>query len=171
MAKADITIERLRELLHYEPTTGRFTWLVDRSIRVRAGDVAGYALKLGRTSYIYVCIDERQYRAHRLAWFYMTGRWPEAVLDHIDGDGSNNRWDNLREATVAQNAQAPNRRLSVTNTSGYQGVRKPKGRTKWQAMIQANGKQNHLGYFDTPQEAYEAYLSAKRRLHAFCEAV
>lgn len=164
--ESTLTAEALRAILHYDPETGHFTWLEDRG-RIRVGDRAGSLQWLGRTAYLYICIDHKQHRAHRLAWLYMTGKWPEDMLDHRDGDGSNNRFANLREATGAQNSQAPNKRMLPQNTSGYTGVSTKKGRNKWNASIAVNRRRIYLGSFSTAEEASAAYLAAKRRLHAF----
>jgi hypothetical protein len=166
MANADITAERLRDLLHYNPDTGLFTWRRSRA-RKGAGEVAGHVIPLGRTRYVYIGIDYRQYRAHRLVWLYERGTWPTAFLDHINGDGADNRLCNLREATCSQNGQAPNRRLMTNNKSGYTGVSFHAERKRWMAMIAVNGKRKWLGGYSSPEEAHAAYQKAKRDVHAF----
>lgn len=170
MATADLTAQRLRELLHYDPETGVFTWKVDRTTRVRAGMEAGSLYKLGRTQYRYIMIDFKQHRAHRLAWLYVHGVWPAAFLDHVNGDGADNRMVNLRQATCAENSQAANKRMLPQNTSGYRGVSYHAERGRWMASIAFNRKRKWLGSFATAEEANEAYLKAKRELHAFSEA-
>lgn len=157
-----LTAERLREVLHYEPQTGVFTRLVRTSHNMRVGDVAGTRLKAG---YIQVGIDGKNYYAHRLAFLYMTGKWPEHEADHRGGDRADNRWQNLRDATRSlnqQNLRAPQR----NNSTGRLGVRLIGG--KFAAVIYANGKARHLGTFADPDTAHAAYVKAKRALHAGC---
>ena len=169
MASAILTQDRLRELLHYDPDTGVFTWLVNRPChRGRIGDVAG--AKNASHGYLSIGIDGQQWLAHRLAWLYVTGEQPPSLIDHKDRDKTNCRWSNLRPSSKVHNAQntsQPHR----GNSSGFLGVHAyPKNSRKpWVASIKpANAKRVHLGYFKTPEEAHAAYLEAKRRLHAGC---
>lgn len=148
----------LRGVLHYDPETGVFTWRVRRG-PVHPGDVAG---TLQRRGYWKITIDRTCYQAHNLAWLYMTGRWPEHEIDHIDRDKLNNRFANLRDvpsATNQHNIVAPQR----NNTSGFRGVRRHGCR--WVAEIKVNYRKHHLGVFDTPEEASAAYWAAKADLH------
>lgn len=155
------TQSHLKELLHYDPETGVFTWAVSRS-GVRIGDVAGC---LKRNGYRYIGVDGRDYLAHRLAWLYMTGLWPADQIDHINGVKDDNRLVNLREATHLQNHQ--NRALDVKNTSGFLGVSWHRVTEKWRAYISVGGQQKHLGLFTRPEDAYAAHLTAKAELHTF----
>lgn len=93
-------------------------------------------------------------RSARLAHFYMTGVFPE-ISDHIDGDGLNDRWSNLRECTHAQNSQ--NTKLRSNNTSGVKGVRWYARYGKWHAQVMANGVRFHIGYFFEREDAVRAY--------------
>lgn len=102
---------------------------------------------------------------HRVAWFHFYGEWPEFEMDHIDGNGMNNRISNLRPATHAQNSQ--NLTLRSTNKSGMTGVSWLKSLRKWEAYIMVNYKKKGLGYYDDLLEAGAAYLKAKRELHCF----
>jgi HNH endonuclease len=163
LSKPRIALDRLKELLSYDPDTGEFIWLVNKSARARTGMVAGQKTRYG---YIAVVIDGVFYPAHRLAWFYVTTEWPPAEIDHRDLDKTNNRFANLREATRKQNMQ--NRRTpNITGSSGYLGV--SKNRNKWEARIGIDGKVKHIGNFGTPEEAHAAYVLEKRRIHEFCE--
>lgn len=152
----ELTPERLREVLHYDPDTGVFTW---RSGPAQ-GRVAGWLETGPRTGYIRIEIDGRAYMAHRLAYLYVTGEWPSR-LDHIDNDKTNNRFANLRIATASQNAA--NRRKPRNNSSGYKGVSFYKKTGKWVAYIRHNYRHKTLGYFDTPEAAHAAYCAAAQR--------
>jgi hypothetical protein len=95
----------------------------------------------------------------------MTGAWPAGQVDHLNGARTDNRWTNLREATAAVNSQ--NQRVAYPrNKSGFLGVRA--FRAGWTAQITVARKQVYLGNFSTPEAAHEAYVKAKRELHAGC---
>lgn len=150
-----LTAAELRELLHYEPSTGTFTWLVDKASTVKAGRVAG---GLDGEGYIKIKINYKFYLAHRLAWLYMTGAWPERHIDHINGERPDNRWCNLRPADKIQNGA--NRRTGKNNTSGIKGVRWCSITDKWQARL----RRKHLGSYATKEEAAAAYAAAAKEL-------
>lgn len=160
--KADLTHQKVRELLHYDPATGQFRWRVNvgRYGRVLAGTVAGTKAKNG---YVYIVIDRQRHLAHRLAWFYMNGEWPVQQIDHINNDRVDNAWSNLRPADQSENSC--NGSLRTTNTSGYRGVSWSTEKRKWVASIVKNRKQFKLGYFSCKHEAYGAYCNAARKLH------
>jgi hypothetical protein len=125
---------------------------------VKAGDVAG---TLRNDGYCRIKIKGRHYRSHHLAWFYMTGKWCSAMIDHCDGNPSNNRWANLRRATASQNCA--NRRVHRNNKCGFKGVVWSHiGR--WRATVYKNGRKHHLGSFATPEDAHAAYVTAARKL-------
>jgi HNH endonuclease len=151
-----LTAERLRRLLGYDPETGVFTRLVRTSNRIRVGNVAGFLSVWG---YREIRVDGHSYKAHRLVWLYQTGLWPEGDLDHKNMDKADNRFCNLREATVSQN-QA-NRRVLSNNESGFKGIDWHGG--KWRARITVNGKLVSLGHFDTPHIAYATFCLAARK--------
>src|SRR6266571_1983400 len=133
-----ITQERLKELLHYDPETGVFTWLVRMSQRVMPGDIAG-----GRShEYLTIKIFGKTYKAHRLAWLYVYGDLPSRV-DHRDGQGSHNWIENLRPCTQVQNVA--NSRVKSNNVSGLKGVRRRKGCRNWEARICVGRRSIHLG--------------------------
>lgn len=171
MARNDLSAERLRDLLDYDPNTGIFTWRHDRKVGRnkaflvrRAGDVAGGKNAIG---YIAIGIDHRRLLAHRLAWLHVHGVWPTACIDHINGNRSDNRICNLRDIPHRSNIENQIR-PAKNNKSGHLGVRQYKGKQKWSAQIGHHGKYVHLGYFDSPEQASDAYLAAKRRLHEGC---
>lgn len=152
----------LKQLLRYEPETGLFFWLVTHKNR-KAGEIAGGKVP-GGGGIIYwtIRVDGIQCRAHRLAWFYMTGEWPKGLIDHEDRNGLNNRWTNLREATVSQNKM--NGKRYSSNSCGFKGVsRRTDGR--YRARIGVGGKRVHLGNFADPAEAYAAYVAAAPKYH------
>jgi hypothetical protein len=153
-----MTVDDLRSLLEYDPCTGLFSWKLKKRGHVNPGDKAGYSCGRG---YVYIKIGQKRYSAHRLAWFYVHGVWPSDEIDHINGNRSDNRIKNLREANHAQNTQ--NSKTRAHNTSGMKGVGLHKG--KWRALIRVEGKSKHLGYFATPGDAHAAYCSAATELH------
>ena len=149
-----LTQARLKELLHYDQGTGKFTWLVGR-LCIRKGSIAGTTDIQG---YRVVKIDGKSYKAHRLAWLYMVGGWPLDEIDHINTDRADNRWVNLRAATHGQN-QA-NSRVQKNNTSGYKGVAWAKRQRRWRAQIRTNNKTKNLGYFKDISVAAAKYAEA-----------
>lgn len=153
-----MTLERLLVLLFYNPETGLFYWRVDRGA-AKVGDVAGYRHDDG---YVRIGLDGKHYKAHRLAWFYMTGLWPAEDVDHRDLNRSNNRWSNLRSATRAQNHA--NRKAQKRNRLGLKGVSRTRA-GKFTAMINKNKVRTHLGTFATAAEAHAAYAKAATVLH------
>lgn len=164
-----LTAAQLRSLLDYEESSGVFRWRARAgaasSPKIRrwnthyVGTIAGTILSTGRRI---IRIQPRGYLAHRLAWLYVHGVWPEVEIDHIDGCPLNNAIRNLRLATDSQ--QQMNRLRQSNNTSGYKGVcpssKKP---GRWQAQIHPGGKNIYLGTFDTPEEAHAAYVEAARK--------
>lgn len=159
-----VTAERLRELLSYERETGVFTRLVNRSSNALAGSVAGCVASTGKgRKYFVIWIDGKLYYAHRLAWLHVHGRWPDDDVDHVDGDGTNNKISNLRAATRSQNMM--NTFAQRNNKSGFKGVSLDKPNKKWVAKIQVNGHQKHLGLFKTAAEAHAAYVEATTEHH------
>lgn len=157
-----ISQSELKEILTYDDQTGLFYWLKDRGRRVKAGQWAGSQDKEG---YIVIRFDGKAYKAHRLAWLYVYGEFPSGDIDHRDGVCHNNRILNLRLATNSQNQQ--NKKKSIGKSSKYLGVHFCKKVNKFQALINVNGVQRSLGYFDSEIEAHEEYLVAKSELHPF----
>jgi HNH endonuclease len=156
----DLTQKYLKSILEYDPKTGLFTWLVTLSLRKPKGCIAGFPQLKGR---IKIGIRGHDYMAHRLAFLYMTGKWPEYEIDHINENPSDNRWENLRHGTPHQNHG--NRGKQVNNSSGYKGVCKPTGKNFFIAGIKVHGKRIHLGVFQKAEEAYAAYCAAAKKYY------
>lgn len=155
---------RLRELLRYSKTTGDFHWRTPRS-GCRVGAAAGTTSK--STGYRLIRIDGVQLRAHRLAWLYVKGKWPEGDIDHWNTIRDDNRFDNLRDVAPLLNQQ--NRRQALRrNRTGLLGVSRIKDTGRFKANIHHNGKDIYLGCFDEPEAAHASYVAAKRQLHAGC---
>ena len=166
LARADtrvLTADRLRSLLSYCSDTGTFTWRVSRGNRIPAGMVAGRNNKSRNTDYTYIVVDYKHYRAHRLAWLYVHGEWPKLFIDHIDGNGKNNAIANLREASHSQNLC--NRPAPSSNTSGFKGVTWSKDNKKWCARVNFKKKTYFCGYFDTKEDAADAYARVAFEVH------
>jgi HNH endonuclease len=157
-----LTAARLRELLHYDPETGVFTRLERSTNSVSVGDAAG---GLDDHGYIRIRVDGKKYRAHRLAWLYMTGEWPRSQIDHRNLKRSDNRWRNLRSATNGQNRS--NARLNRNSTTGLKGVYRDHrcSRKLWEARISADGRTIRLGGFFTREEAHQARQRVAKNLH------
>lgn len=163
-----ISHSRLLELLSYDAETGEFVWKVSRKGPVWAGASPG---AIDKDGYLMICVNRRHYRAHRLAWFYVTKKWPLHQIDHIDGVKTNNRFANLRDVPGRVNSQNIHKSPRKSHSSVYLGVSfsADRHRTKpWLAQIVVAGKNHFLGRFETEEDAHSAYVSAKRRLHEGC---
>jgi len=152
-----ITAERLRELVYYDPETGVFSWRAYRRGQRKDGIVGGPDTK----GYTRMQVEGRNYRAHQLAWLYMTGEWRQ--VDHRDLNKRNNRYDNLRPAS--NSANGANRPRLANNSSGFKGVCFHKHTRKWVAQITHHRSVHHIGYFPTPEEAHAAYAAAAKVFH------
>ena len=162
MAERILDVNQLREILDYNPETGVFVWKRMLAHRRKSGSVAGSKTH----GYVEIGVWNRSYRAHHLAWLYVYGEWPKGVIDHIDGDRSNNAISNLREATNQQNAQNRHWASSSKESSSLLGITWNKRSKCWMAQIKhPNGNNVNLGLYDSEQDAYAAYLHAKRELH------
>lgn len=142
-------IAHLRQHFHYDAETGKLYKLVGH-------ECAG--------GYQRISFNGRLFQAHRLAWAIAHGKWPEDLIDHINGDRSDNRLSNLRDVSARVNLQNE-RKARKNSRSGLLGASWSKVTKRWAARIHYDGKHRHLGYFDTPQEAHAAYLAAKRLFH------
>jgi hypothetical protein len=159
-----ITQKYLQFLLHYNPETGKWKW-----VRSKGGQKAGNVAGCLDNGYYTIRIERRNWRSSRLAFLYMRGRWPIEVMDHKNGNPSDDRWINLREATHAQNQQ--NHKRNSRNMSGYKGVQWMPRHRKFRARIRVNNVLIWLGNFNTPQLAHAAYVvAAKKHFGEFARA-
>lgn len=155
MKREDLTQELLKQLLHYDPDTGEFTW-VNPLGRVAAGSKAGSTRKDG---YVVIKIHSLSFKAHRLAHLYMTGAWPISG-DHEDRNPGNNRWYNIRPSTHAQNC----RNRVFQNATGFQCVGQERS-GRFRARVKVGGVRKHLGQFNTAEDAARAVAAAKVEMH------
>ncbi|UNI71460.1 hypothetical protein [Burkholderia phage vB_BpP_HN04] len=160
----ELTLERLKELIRYDPITGEFfrIALSPRS-KAKLGLVTLYAKDSG---HLRMSIDGGEYYAARVAHYYMTGDWGE-IVDHRDGDPNNNRWLNLRNTTPLGNVQNQVR-AHHHNKSGLLGAHWREDKQKYESAVWHKSKRYRLGYFDTAEAAHEAYKQKKRELHVTC---
>jgi len=158
--------QTLRPLLHYDPETGVLTWLQKLASRQYVGDAAG---RRNHDGYVIVGIWHKRYCAHRLAWLYMTGGWPEHEIDHVDRDRSNNRWGNLRPATHKQNAE--NRSPRHDSSSRFVGVLWSSRDQAWRTVININGRKRHIGTHKSLLDAVAHRISASRKYHTHSQFV
>jgi hypothetical protein len=166
--KTELTQKRLKELVNYDWETGIFTHKGTRAGGGKPWSVAGGILRRGKKpSYWQMQLDGVHYLAHRLAWLWMCGEWPDCYIDHEDRDGLNNRWSNLRAATNSLNQR--NTRKAKNNTTGVTGVYLTQSkRSPYFASICIKGCQTHLGCFKTIEEATEARRAAEKQ-HGYHE--
>jgi len=156
-----ITQKRLKEVLHYDPETGVFTWINPKANCLSAGDVAGGVITFphNNKSYHHIRVDRVLYKSHRLAWIYMYGEIDKSLqIDHINNDSTDNRLVNLRLVTGSENVK--NKRKYKNNKSGHTGVLQRGNR--WVATITCNRKKIHIGMYDTIDEAVEARLEKQK---------
>lgn len=147
--------DKLKSILNYDPETGSFKWIISPSRKVRAGDIAGCVEK----NYKVIGYRGKNYLAHRLAWLYMTGIYPEDEIDHINGIGTDNRLINLRNVSKVENNR--NKRLPSNNTSGISGVYWAAYCCKWRSQITIERSIKHLGYFGNLIDAVCARKNAE----------
>lgn len=155
---SEITQSRLKELLNYDKDSGDFTWNIVWP-GVKVGEIAGSIKDTRGKKYLRISLDRKSYYAHRLAYLFVEGTFPKEEIDHIDGDGLNNCWVNLREVSSLENKR--NSRLPKTNTSGVLGVSWSKNANKWRVSIKVDRKSIHLGYFNSLDSAAKARKDAE----------
>jgi len=162
MANEIITQKRLKELFEYSPDTGDFIRRVSVNKRFKVGTIAGCVDNSLNGGYNRIKIDGRLYRAHRLAFLYMTGEMPKDQVDHINHIRTDNRWKNLVASTKLENSR--NQSKHITNTSGHTGVYWRKDIGKWMAFIRIDGKPKSLGRFNDINDAAAARKKAELEL-------
>lgn len=153
-----LTKDNVRKVLDYDPETGELRWLIRPANCIHVGDAAGY----NHNGYIRFEFDGERYFSHNVIWLWMTGEWPSNILDHRDCNGLNNRWGNLRAATPMLNNA--NNRKARHNTSGLKGVSFYKYNNKWRAQISINNQRKHIGYYDTREQAHDAYMNVAKSI-------
>lgn len=159
MSESILTHEYLKSILHYSVITGQFYWLKSISKKIKVGKTAGCF----SDGYRRIRINGKDYQSHRLAWFWVTGEWTEYEIDHKNGIPDANYWLNLREVTHSQNMC--NTSTRIDSTSGYKGVYWHKARQTWMAHIKLNGKNKHIGRYETAELAHQARLKVEKELH------
>lgn len=168
-----LTHDTVLALLSYDPVVGVLRWRARPASlfpstqgaeywnATYAHQIAGSPPRVGR--YSRITIFNHHYRTHHVIWFYMTGAWPEDLIDHIDHEPSNNRWDNLRLASHATNAR--NRSMQHNNASGVNGIDWYARDSLWRVRVKpADGPQKHIGYFPTLLDAVAARIRALKPL-------
>ena len=155
-----ITAGELRTLLDYDSETGLFHWKNLSNQKDGAGKLAGSITDRGR---IAITVKNRKYLAHRLAWLYVTGEYPEFHLDHKDGCPTNNKFSNLRPCSVSQNRC--NGRPTTKRSSLPRGVTTSRTGNTFIARIKHQARQITLGRFPTAELASEMYELAAEMLH------
>jgi hypothetical protein len=154
-SKIEISQVQLREVLDYNPDTGIFRWKIKSSKSLSIGETAGCTRADG---YVTIQYNAIPYLAHRLAWVYTHGELPStSIIDHVDGNPSNNKLNNIRVCAPTQNQQ--NRRVNSNSISGFKGVSWVEERQKWKARTWLKRKYYFLGYFDTKEDAIKAHQS------------
>lgn len=159
--QSDFTAEQVSAVLDYAPLTGLFTYK-RKSHRRAVGQLAG---RVDTKGYFRIRLFGREFKSHRLAWLLTYGVWPAEEIDHKNGVPGDNRLENLREVTTAENGQN-RRKAQKNNRSGFLGV-SAVGNV-FHAQIKVAGTVRHLGCYETADEAHAAYLAAKRELHRAC---
>jgi hypothetical protein len=151
----------LEKVLRYDANTGLLYWTTYIYRIKKPGDLAGHQNASG---YIEIRFDRKNYQGHRVAWYLHTGEDPGTLqVEHVDTNRSNNKIDNLRLASSAQNSW--NKGKKTGTTSKYKGVAFYARYGKWMSQIRANGKTTHLGYFTDELEAHRAYCLAAVEMH------
>lgn len=155
-----LTQARLKELLHYCPKTGIFTWKKNRRGHAISGCPAGSCTTMrDGKSYVRIRVDGECFLAHRLAMLYMQSNFPKQEVDHIDGNGCNNIFTNLRCVSPQNNKR--NKRLYTSNNSGCSGVTWKRTLGRWRSVIYVCSKQIHLGYYNHIEDAIAARKAAE----------
>lgn len=156
-----ITQSRIMEIFDYDPLTGKFKRKTITAVNSAIGSAPGCS----HNGYIRIMVDGDRYLAHRLAWLYVNGEFPTLLIDHINGNRSDNRISNLRDVGRAVNIQNQKKARKDNGSTSLLGASFHKASGKYIAQISKAGKKSHLGIFDTPELAHEAYIVAKRKMN------
>lgn len=154
-----IDLQYLKSIIHYDASIGLFTRIAKSGPNAVVGPITGHH----HSGYQFIRVKGKKYAARRLAWFYVNGKWPDDTIDHINGEKSDNRIDNLRQASRKHNNF--NRQRYRNNTSGFKGVTWHKASRKWMARVYANRQVYELGCFNSKIEAANAYNNAATSVH------
>lgn len=163
--KPRISQAEFKELFHYDPETGIFSHTKDKRCGVKKGDRAGYLNKV--LGYQYLNVKNNGYPAHRMAWYYMTGEWPEHVIDHIKGDRVDNRWENLRHVT--HRANSSNRRSRKSSKYGVRNVHWSNCHERWVVKFKLDTGKDFVRYFEDFSDA--ANCANDKRLELYGDLV
>ena len=155
-----ITQQELKNVLHYDQDTGIFRRLKVSSRKDKLNEIVGCDIGRG---YLQTRINYKKYFLHRLAWLYVYGEYPNKFIDHINGNPSDNRICNLRQANSFENNQ--NAKISKLNTSGIKGVTWSKYNKKWEVKCRVMGKRYFLGLFEDINAAAETYKRFAEKYH------
>jgi len=153
--------EDVKHWLWYQPATGVFRWRYgSHNRKVKPWDIAG---RFDDKGYVNITLRGKTYKAHRLAWLYMTGHFPSSLLDHKNRNKSDNRFENLRQANKTQNNW--NTSIRSDNKSGIKGVHFCKTWQRWIASVRVNGVRHHVGRFATIEEAQKSVTEFRSKHH------
>lgn len=155
-----LTADRLKQLISYNPQTGE----VVRISSIRKTKIGKSPKSKNEYGHLQMHADGHNYSVHRLIWLYMTGSWPDGLVDHIDNNPQNNVFSNLRCVSRSENAQNI-KGAHADSSTGYLGVTLT-SKGKYIAQISTRGVKKCLGSFDCPQKAHDAYMKAKKEIHA-----
>lgn len=153
-----LTQDKLKEFIHYNPETGEFSWIGAHISRRKKNKTGSICVSKSGNQYLKIWIFGKHLAAHRLAFLYMTGTLPKDNVDHINGNGLDNRWCNLRDVSYSDNSR--NAKRFITNTSGHTGVYWEISAKKWRARIYLDGKLKDLGCFEHIENAVLARKNA-----------
>ena len=162
--KVEVPISVFQDYFNYDPETGIISWekIHKKNSRRKIGDVAGViSRKDNGTPYRIIKFFYSLYSAHRLAWALHYGKWPDSQIDHINGNGLDNRISNLRDVDGSTNLR--NQKKNKHNTSGFTGVYWNKTESKWHASLRVNGKDKFLGQFTHIDDAVVARVAANKK--------
>lgn len=151
-------IEKIKIAIDYDPDTGLLKWKDANWSGKKQGWFCG---TLSGGGYLKVMINGNRYAVHRIAWAVTHGYWPENDIDHIDGERTNNKIENLREATRSMNCR--NAKKPKNNTSGFIGVGFCNRQKLWFAKIRVDGVLMNLGYFRSIEGAIQSRKNANAK--------